>query len=447
MRARVRGSSSTSSSRLSWFVRSVALLSILVTAPGPSAALGGGDDVEELHERAVRHYERGEFREALELFEKALALAPEEEAIRVSLGRTCVALAAQLLDQGGDDPRVVEHASGLLKRGLLHWDGDAGTHELLALIALRGDRLAEAEGSLERAVALDPEAVRAWKLLGIVRDRRGRTAEALAALERAAELRPTDEDVAKRLRRLRSDAETVAAGRPLESARFRVYVPSAVPLDRARAVVALLERTAEELESRWGGEAPRGIEVILYPPGEFSRRTGFAEEIGGAFDGRIRIAFPQELTEGGLTLEQVVRHETAHLYLHRLPGGLPRWLDEGLAQWVDGGERADWGERFLAGGGGAADIGLGERERTAEHEAPAAWAGLYLHSYLFIRHLEEAHGRFRVDLLVRRLGRGVPVDAAFVAVYGEEPVGLDRAWRRTLRAQPDPLKEPPPGGR
>jgi len=400
------------------------------TAPRASA-----DEVEEIHGRAVAHYERGEYREALDLFERALALAPEEPAIRVSLGRTLVALAAQLLEGSeGADSRILDRASSLLRRALLHWEGDAATYELIALCALRQERLDEAERALATAVERDPTAARAWRLLGVVRDRRGRTAEAIEALERAMELRPEDAETARRLRRLRSDREITATGRPLESARFRVFVPSAISLEGARGVVDRLEATSAELERRWGSEPPRGVEVILYPPGEFSLRTGFAEEAGGAFDGRIRIAFPDELAAGGLTLEQVIRHETAHLLLHRLPGSLPRWLDEGLAQLADGGERGDWLERFRAQGGGAAEIGLAARERALERDRAESWAGLYLHSYLFLRDLEERHGRFRLDLVVRRLARGDGIDAAFVEVYGSSPAELDRGWRRGLRA-------------
>ncbi len=413
------------------------------------ALVPAGDRVTELHQKAVAHYERAEYREALKLFEEALALAPEEPAIRISLGRTCVALAAGLIEgAGATDPRACEQATALLRRALLHWEGDAATHELVALCALRQHRLAEAENALEAAVARDASASRAWSLLGVVRDRRGRTADAIVALERAAELSPEDDGVQRRLRRLRHDQETITEGRPFESARFRVYVPSAIPLADARQVIEQLEAVSQELERRWGGEAPQAVEVILYPPGEFSRRTGFAEEVGGAFDGRIRIAFPAELAAGGLSLVQVIRHETAHLFLHRLPGPLPRWFDEGLAQLFDGGDRAGWADRFRAGGGSGAEVGLEQRELEIERLRPESWAGLYLHSYLFLHHLEAEHGRFRLDLAVRRIARGGGVESAFFDVYGSPPVGLDRAWRRSLRAEEaGGLKDPEGGGR
>lgn len=413
------------------------LLGLLaVTAP---LGIAAPDRVSELHRRAVAHYERGEYQEALPLFREALGLAPDEPAIRVSLGRTHVAIAARMLEESGPhDPRALEHASQQLRQALLHWEGDAATHELIAFCALRQGRLEPAESALETAVERDPRAARAWNLLGVVRDRRGRLGPAIDALERALALRPGDAGIERRLRRLRFDRETIENGRPVASARFRVFVPPSIPVERARAVLARLDATSEELEKRWGGDAPENVEAILYPPGEFSRRTGFAEEVGGAFDGRIRIAFPEELNEGGLALDQVIRHETAHLFLHRLPGPLPRWLDEGLAQWVDGGARDDWRERFLAAGGAGAESGLEAREAAVASDGPgtitpAHWAALYLHSYLLLRHLEETHGRFRVDLIVRRLARGGGVEATFTEVLGETPVVLDRAWRRSLR--------------
>ncbi len=393
-----------------------------------------GDDVSDLHRAGVSFYERGEFRRALEKFEAALKLAPEEKTIRVNLGRSYVGLASQILDAAsGSDSRELENASQLLQKALLHWEGDAQTHELIALCALRRNRLPEAERALRTAVERDPTAVRSWKLLGVVRDQRGKTAAAIEALEKAASLRPGDGAVTRRLRRLRHDQETISGGRPLGSARFRVYVPAELSLDEGRRVLGKLDAICEELERRWGGDPPRGVEVILYPPGEFSRRTGFAEEVGGAFDGRIRIAFPEELKAGGLTLDQVIRHETAHLLLHRLPAPLPKWLDEGLAQMVDGGARADWDERFRESGGSSAEVGILARESAIQAPRPETWAGLYLHSYLFLKDLETQHGRFRLDLVVRRISRGTQAAAAFTEVYGSSPVELDRAWRARLR--------------
>jgi tetratricopeptide (TPR) repeat protein len=431
---------------------SLVLLGLLSLGPvpalsGPGSALGGtaagaGDEVETLHAEGVSLYERGEFRRALDRFEAALRLAPDERVIRINLGRTCVAIASQLLEgPEGEDPRALEHAGRMLQRGLLHWEGDALTHELLALCALRRGRLSEAERALEDAVARAPESKRAWRQLGIVRDRRGDLAGAIEALERAVALSGPSDELQRRLRRVRHDQETVRDGRPLQSRRFRVFVPPSIPLEQGREVLALLDRTSEDLERRWGGDPPAGVEVILYPPGEFSRRTGLSEEVGGAFDGRIRIAFPAELEEGGLELGQVVRHEVAHLALHDLPVGLPRWLDEGLAQLADGGDRSDWLARFQEAGGARADRGILEREaavRPRKDTTPSssAWGGLYRHSYLLLRSLEETHGAFRLDLAVRRIRRGKSPEAAFEEVFGATPVELDRRWRAALRGSP-----------
>ena len=397
-------------------------------APAPS------DELEKTHSEAVRLYEAGEYRRALEKFEAALKLAPREKTIRVNLGRSCVALASQIMESTtGDDPRELEHAAQLLQRALLHWEGDAQTHELIALCALRRRRLPEAERALATALERDASSGRTWNLLGVVRDQQGKIGPAIEALEEAYRRAPSDAAIEKRLRRLKHDRTTIAEGRPLMSARFRVFVPPEISVTEGRKVLDLLEETAATLERRWGGETPSGVEVILYPPGEFSRRTGLSEEVGGAFDGRIRVAFPTELTAGGLTLDQVIRHETAHLYLHRFSTSIPRWLDEGLAQLVDGGDRTQWATRFLEGGGSAPELGLRQRERGVGIRGGAEWAGLYLHSYLFLKHLEEVHGRFRLDLAVRRIARGTPPEKAFEEVYGKGPILLDRAWRASLR--------------
>ena len=200
---------------------------------------------------------------------------------------------------------------------------------------------------------------------------------------------------------------------------------------------ATLDKTFDSFVRRWDLADPRGVVVICYPPGEFSSRTGFHEDVGGAFDGRIRVAFPSELEDGGLTVDRVVRHEAIHLLLHSAGASPPRWLDEGVAQYLDGEERSRWWPQFRKALKAAPNVGLLDRERRFDHADRASWSVLYLHSFFFVKHLVKIGSEFRLDMVVREVRQGRRWGVAVESVYGSSASELDRKWRRTVLEAPE----------
>lgn len=407
-------------------------------------ALGAGrwadpERAAELNAEGVRLFEAGEFPRALQCFEAALALHPDASEIRTNLGKSHAALGIRILEEGlpaGLDGASLRRARDSLHKALLFWPGDADTLLALGLCHLELDELGEAERVLERSTAAAPRAARGWRLLGSARERRGHTDPALHAYEQALALEPDDAELRVRLHRLRHDQLALAEAPRLVSARFRIHYPAALPRARVEALQALLDSFCADLERRWALAPVSGATVICYAPGEFTRQTGFHEHVGGAFDGRIRVAFPTDLAEGGLHLDQVVRHEAVHLLLHRLPTRPPRWLDEGLAQLLDGEDRATHRAGFLELVRRQPHMGIEERQRASAHDDVQRWAALYLHSFFFVQHLSETHGAFRLDMVVREAARGGDWEAAFRTVLGTTPAVLDQRWRATLCADP-----------
>ena len=89
------------------------------------------------------------------------------------------------------------------------------------------------------------------------------------------------------------------------------------------------------------GGAP--VEIDLAPdPARWDSLTGGATPtwgVGIAVPEQGRIVLPAYGRAPPLELGEILRHEIAHVALHRfLPGALvPRWLDEGYATWASGG--------------------------------------------------------------------------------------------------------------
>lgn len=393
----------------------------------------------EHNEAGVKLFEQGRFGQAVEKFEQALRLRPSSKEIRTNLGKALAAVAVGLMEEAhaspGADAKAHQAALEHLNQALLHWAGDADTYHAKAICLLHLDRVKQAAVCLEQAVSIDARAVRCWRLLGVARERAGNLEPALSALRKAQKIEP-DTGIAQRIRRLQYDVEAVKTYRRLTSERFRLLCAPQLDDPACQAIRQTLETLARELEKRWSLATPREVTVICYPPGEFGKRTGLHDEVGGAFDGRIRIAFPTELAAGGLEVRQVIRHEVVHSYLHQLPHTPPRWLDEGIAQVIDGQSREMHREAFMELLRREPHVGILGRQRRFRDEDTKTWPALYLHSYFLMKHVVSTRGQFRLDMLIRDVGNGRTWEDAWQRVFGQSVSDLDQEWRRKLLALP-----------
>jgi len=117
---------------------------------------------------------------------------------------------------------------------------------------------------------------------------------------------------------------------------------------------ARISEIADRFQTRVGIEWPGEDSVLVRAV--FSRAE-FDETTGGAVpDWGIGAALPEAgeivllLDEGALSAKatELIAHELAHILLHRATDGarIPRWFDEGFAQWASGPIRLDQSTRL-----------------------------------------------------------------------------------------------------
>jgi len=143
-----------------------------------------------LAEAAAAFSRRGEFSLAAARLREALALAPRNPDLLVSLGNASF------------QTRDLAEAERLFRLALDSQPGHAAALEGLALVAMNLDRYPDARENLRRLLELDPSTARHWLHYGDVEHRLGQQQSALEAWRHVLQLAPEPELRGRAERRL-----------------------------------------------------------------------------------------------------------------------------------------------------------------------------------------------------------------------------------------------------
>lgn len=187
---------------------------------------------------------------------------------------------------------------------------------------------------------------------------------------------------------------------------------------------------------------PTGVDAVLaHTPRAFDEATGGVVpewRAGVAIPSRNMIVMPTG--EGVRVVDgeglRTLRHEWAHLGLHQYLGGLrvPRWFNEGYAQWASGGFDAmgAWRLRVLIARGRAPAMdSLALRWPSDREEARTA----YLLAASAITYLLESGGERGLALFLDRWRTQRSFEGAFRRTFGVTTSQFEEDWRRHVRTR------------
>lgn len=313
----------------------------------------------------------------------------------------------ELLDAG--QPR---RAADAFQKALERDPKNARLHLGAGLAAYMERRDADARDQFERALALDARLSDARVVLGQVLRRQGDFAGAVRVYETLVAEHPDERVASETLDRWRRELELHERMRFAVGDRFTVSFEGPAEEELAGRALESLDRAYWRIGALLGATYPLSpIPVVLYTREQFRDVTRSPAWAAGAYDGIIRVPMRGALDKAD-ELDRVLAHEFTHALVRGLAArGVPAWLNEGLASAVES-EHTSWADQRLKTTGttiSLADLAT-SFARLSSEQAELAYAG----SAIVVRRMLDEAGGYAVAQLLRDLGEGVDLDAAFL---------------------------------
>jgi hypothetical protein len=223
---------------------------------------------------------------------------------------------------------------------------------------------------------------------------------------------------------------------PSSGARLTVRFDGSVNEPLGNAVLEAATAVYADLTAQLGFSPGRTVPIVLQTEADFrnGRVPGWAS---GWNDGTVKLPVHGVRTVSP-GLMRVLRHELAHSFVSaRTAGNSPTWLQEGIAQWLEGADiaraDADSGEALRSGRMLPLLSLEGPFDGFPEKTASLAYA----ESLSAVAHIRRTQGEEAIPCLLAALGNGLSADEALPAALGIGYAELQQAWDAYLRRPPE----------
>ncbi|HUG55170.1 MAG TPA: hypothetical protein VMR21_16300, partial [Vicinamibacteria bacterium] len=281
------------------------------------------------------------------------------------------------------------------------------------------------------AAALEPRDPRALVLLGDALRLAGDAAAARDAYARSLALRGDPAVERKR-------AALAALPSP-SRARFRLRYDGGMDEALGTAVLEVLAGAYDNYASRLRFKPEEPITVVL-EMGTSLQDPRAPEWAAGLNDGVIHVPLRgmERLT---VPVVAVLRHELAHSFIRARTGGnCPTWLQEGISQWLEGGDPRREDGAVAAAARQKRLLPLLTLEGPFQALPPEEVGLAYKESLSAVAHIVRTRGEEAIVRLLAGLGDGLPAEEAM-------PVALALSYPEFQRSWEDALLRPSASGR
>jgi tetratricopeptide (TPR) repeat protein len=394
----------------------------LAIAPPETQPSGGGASGE--IERAAVH-DGSIDREYIARLESEARSGGEPASFRAAIGHH----AASLFEFSKGD---LEHALSDERTALIYAPNEPALLMGVAYIYLKRSEYKQALDYLERAKRFAPDNPDIPKLAGWAYFGLSKMEQAVAEWKRALALKP-DRELQAALEKAQRDKSEEENYKENESSHFTLKYSGAAQPALARDVLRTLEMHFSVIESALNYSPPDSIGVILYTQDAFADITRAPGWVGALNDGRIRVPV-RGLASVDQELSRVLKHELTHSFVgQKTHGHAPTWVQEGLAQWMEGqrsGESAAALAQIYTEGHA---ISLGRLEGTWMRLSGDGATYAYAWALANIEYIVETDGMGDIERILDRIGAGMATEAAVKEVVHSDYSDLMQSTAEYLR--------------
>jgi hypothetical protein len=212
--------------------------------------------------------------------------------------------------------------------------------------------------------------------------------------------------------------------------------------DIAEEISTELHRTHQELTKLFGAIPPFRSSVRLMDEPSFYELTGAPGWTNAMFfRGEIIIPLSTSKPIDLDNLQRSVKHEYSHAVLSALSGGaIPGWIDEGLAQWLEGEENPALRNSLKHYLKRANPVPLKLLQGGFTRLEPAMVPAAYAQSLLAVQAMIKAYGIDKIGIYLALLRNDEDKEVAFFTAFGLSHSDFESKLHATLRQWSDPTQ-------
>jgi Peptidase MA superfamily/Tetratricopeptide repeat len=280
---------------------------------------------------------------------------------------------------------------------------------------------------------LDPKNTIALNMLGEIAWRKERLDEALDFWQKSLQIKK-DPILSEKLGRLKRERRASSTYDNSESLHFIMrYDGGKADPDLVNEISSFLEEIYQRLSMKFDAFPTTAFVIVLYPQEKFQAITDAPIWSGGINDGKIKLPIKgvKSLTD---EMKESLVHELTHSFVNfKSSGNCPVWLQEGLAQHMEGKQASDEANHLLGELASAGQLPRIEQLNGSFIGASTNIAQvLYVQSLSFTVFLLERQPFYQVNNLLDELGKGNQLNDAFQTAYLQPLSRMESEWRQSL---------------
>jgi tetratricopeptide (TPR) repeat protein len=293
-----------------------------------------------------------------------------------------------------------------------------------------------AELLFNELLKLEPKNTIALNMLGEIAWRKERLDEALDLWQRSLQLKK-DPVLSAKLDRLKRERKASSTYDNSESLHFIMrYDGGKADPYLVDQISDFLEETYQNLSLKFDAFPTTAFVIVLYPQERFQAITDAPAWSGGINDGKIKLPI-KGVKSLNADMKDALIHELTHSFVNfKSSGNCPVWLQEGLAQHMEGKQASNEANHLLSSLAFNGQLpGIEQLNGSFIGASTDVAQVLYVQSLAFTSFLLERQPFYHVNSLLDELGKGNQLDDAFLAAYLQPLSRLESEWRSTLVLQ------------